>query len=39
VIPVQLEDLEEAPQLCLVDTGSIVNRLGAWLAEATRIDP
>ena len=38
VIPVQVEDLEEAPQLCLVDTGSIANRFGAWLAEATGID-
>jgi len=38
VIPVQVEDLEEAPQLCLVDTGSIANRFGTWLAEATGID-
>lgn len=38
VVPVQLEDLEEAPQLCLVDTGSIANRFGSWLAEATGID-
>jgi hypothetical protein len=38
VVPVQVEDLEEAPQLCLVDTGSTANRFGAWLAEATGID-
>jgi len=38
VVPVQVEDLEEAPQLCLVDTGSTTNRFGAWLAEAVGID-
>jgi hypothetical protein len=38
VVPVQVEDLEEAPQLCLVDTGSTANRFGAWLAEATGLD-
>ena len=38
VVPVQVEDLEVAPQLCLVDTGSTHNRFGAWLAEATGID-
>lgn len=38
VIPVQVEDLEEAPQLCLVDTAAATNRFDAWLAEATGID-
>ena len=38
VIPVQIEDLDDAPQLCLVDTGATTNRFGAWLAEATGID-
>jgi hypothetical protein len=38
VVPVQVEDLEEAPQLCLVDTGSTANRFGAWLADATGVD-
>ncbi len=38
VVPVQIEDLEQAPQLCLVDTGATTNRFGAWLAEATGID-
>jgi hypothetical protein len=37
-IPVQVEDLEEAPQLCLIDTGSYANRFGAWLADAVGID-
>jgi hypothetical protein len=38
VVPVQIEDLEEAPQLCLIDTGSTANRFGAWLADATGVD-
>lgn len=38
VVPVQFEDLEEAPQLCLVDTAATTNRFGAWLAQATGID-
>lgn len=38
VVPVQVEDLEEAPQLCLVDTGATTNRFGAWLADSTGID-
>jgi hypothetical protein len=33
VIPVQIEDLEEAPLFCLLDTGSTSNRFGAELAE------
>ena len=37
-IPVQVEDLAEAPQLCLVDTGATTNRFGSWLAEAVGID-
>jgi hypothetical protein len=37
-IPVQVEDLTEAPQLCLVDTGATTNRFGSWLAEAVGID-
>lgn len=37
VVPVQVEDLEEAPQLCLVDTGATANRFGAWLAEETGV--
>lgn len=38
VVPVQVEDLEDAPQLCLIDTGSTSNHFGAWLAEALGID-
>ncbi len=38
ILPVQVEDLEEAPQLCLIDTGAIHNRFGLWLAEAVGID-
>lgn len=38
VVPVQVEDLQDAPQLCLVDTGSTHNRFGAWLARAVGID-
>lgn len=38
VVPVQVEDLQDAPQLCLVDTGATHSRFGAWLAEATGID-
>lgn len=37
VVPVQVEDLEEAPQLCLVDSGATTNRFGAWLADAVGI--
>jgi len=38
VVPVQVEDLEEAPQVCLVDSGSTTNRFGLWLARATGVD-
>lgn len=37
VVPIQLEDLEEAPVLCLVDTGSMGNRLAAEWAERAGI--
>ena len=38
VVPVQVEDLEDAPQLCLVDSGATTNRFGLWLAEATGVE-
>jgi hypothetical protein len=38
VVPVQVEDLEEAPQLCLIDTGATANRFGGWLADTLGID-
>jgi hypothetical protein len=37
-VPVQLEDLDDPPQLCLVDTGSTASRLGLWVADAVGID-
>lgn len=33
VVPAQIEDLEEAPLLCLLDSGATANRMGAELAE------
>jgi len=33
VVPVQIEGLEEAPHLCLLDSGATANRMGAELAE------
>ena len=38
VVPVQVEDLEDAPQLCLLDTGATTNRFASWLADAAGID-
>lgn len=38
VVPVVVEELTAAPQLCLVDTGSVHTRLPLWLAEAVGID-
>jgi hypothetical protein len=38
VVPVLMEGLDDAPQLCLVDTGATASRFGAWLAEATAVD-
>jgi hypothetical protein len=38
MVPVQVADLAQAPQLCLVDTGATTNRFGAWLAQAAGID-
>ena len=29
-----MEDLDDAPQLCLLDSGATSNRFPAWLAEA-----
>jgi len=33
-VPVQIEDLDDAPQVCLLDSGALSNRLPAWLADA-----
>lgn len=38
VVPVTVEGLPRAPQLCLLDTGSLHNRFAAWVAEAAGID-
>ena len=38
VVAVQIEDLEDTPQVCLVDTGSTANRFGSWLADAAGLD-
>lgn len=38
VVPVTVEDLSRAPQLCLLDTGALHNRFGSWLAESAGID-
>lgn len=38
VVPVQVGDLEQAPQLCLIDTGSLRNRFAYWLADACGVD-
>jgi hypothetical protein len=38
VVPVQVGDLELAPQLCLIDTGALRNRFAFWLAEACGIE-
>lgn len=38
VLPVQVEDLDLGPLLCLVDTGALDNRFGAEVALAAGID-
>lgn len=37
-IPVTVEGISRAPQLCLLDTGALHNRFGAWVAEIAGID-
>lgn len=38
VVPVVVEGLVRAPQLCLLDTGALHNRFAGWVAEAAGID-
>jgi hypothetical protein len=37
-VPVTVEGLPRAPQLCLLDTGALHNRFAAWVAGAAGID-
>ncbi|MGH2830501.1 MAG: retropepsin-like aspartic protease [Actinomycetota bacterium] len=37
-VPVTVEGIARAPQLCLLDTGALRNRFGAWVADAAGID-
>lgn len=37
-VPVTIEGISRAPQLCLLDTGALHNRFGAWVADAAGID-
>lgn len=37
-VPVTVEGISQAPQLCLLDTGALHNRFGAWVADAAGID-
>lgn len=37
-VPVTVEGMSRAPQLCLLDTGALHNRFAAWVAEAVGID-
>lgn len=36
-VPVTVEGIDRAPQLCLLDTGALHNRFAAWVAEAAGI--
>ena len=38
VVPITVEGIANAPQLCLLDTGSLHNRFAAWIADAAGID-
>ena len=37
-LPVEVDGLEGAPQIGLIDTGSVTNRFAAWIAEAAGVD-
>jgi hypothetical protein len=37
-VPVRVEGIPRAPQLCLLDTGALHNRFAAWTADAAGID-
>jgi hypothetical protein len=38
VVPVTVEGMARAPQLCLLDTGALNNRFAAWVAESAGLD-
>jgi hypothetical protein len=38
LVPVTVDGLPRAPQLCLLDTGALHNRFGGWVARAAGID-
>jgi hypothetical protein len=38
VLPILIDQFAAIPHMCLVDTGSTANRLGAWIAEAVGVD-
>ncbi len=38
VVPVTVDGISRAPQLCLLDTGALHNRFAAWVADAAGID-
>ncbi|HET8526584.1 MAG TPA: hypothetical protein VFM81_08085 [Actinomycetota bacterium] len=37
-VPVTVEGMARAPQLCLLDAGALHNRFAAWVGEAAGID-
>lgn len=37
-VPVTVEGIARAPQLCLLDSGALHNRFAGWIAEAAGID-
>jgi hypothetical protein len=37
-VPVTVEGIARAPQLCLLDTGALRNRFAAWVAGAAGVD-
>lgn len=38
VVTVQIEDLEQAPSLCLIDTGSTANRFSRGIADRVGVE-
>lgn len=38
VVPVTVEGISRAPQLCLLDAGALHNRFAGWIAEVAGID-